>query len=153
MSETSTATTQSPPRPRLAKDKLGVLSVAFFVFAAAAPIGALVGATPLIFAGVGPGAPLVVLAGAVLIAVFAIGYLRMSRRIRNAGGFVVLVSQGLGKVWAGIAAGIIVATYTGLSVGLWSLFGLFAEDSSPDGGSTSRRCSGRSSVSPSPPSW
>ena len=127
MSETSTATTQSPPRPRLAKDKLGVLSVAFFVFAAAAPIGALVGATPLIFAGVGPGAPLVVLAGAVLIAVFAIGYLRMSRRIRNAGGFVVLVSQGLGKVWAGIAAGIIVATYTGLSVGLWSLFGLFTE--------------------------
>ena len=114
-------------RPRLAKDKLGVISVAFFVFAAAAPIGALVGATPLIFAGVGPGAPVVILCGAALIAIFAVGYLRMSRRIHNAGGFVVLVSHGLGRVLAGAAAGIIVATYTGLSVGLWSLFGLFAE--------------------------
>lgn len=124
---TTTAGETTEARPRLAKDKLGVLSVAFFVFAAAAPIGALVGATPLIFAGVGPGAPLVVLAGALLIAVFAIGYLRMSRRIRNAGGFVVLVSRGLGNVAAGIAAGIVIATYIGLSVGLWSLFGLFAE--------------------------
>jgi len=124
VSETSVS---SEPRPRLAKDKLGVFSVAFFVFAAAAPIGALVGATPLIFAGVGPGAPFVVIAAAVLIAIFAVGYLRMSRRIRNAGGFVVLVSHGLGNTAAGIAAGIVVATYIGLSVGLWSLFGLFAE--------------------------
>lgn len=114
-------------RPRLAKDRLGVFSVAFFAFAAAAPIGALVGATPLIFAGVGPGAPLVILAGAVLIAVFAVGYLKMSRRVRNAGGFIVLVSRGLGNTAASAAAGIIVATYIGLSVGLWSLFGLFAE--------------------------
>ncbi|MFV0434582.1 MAG: APC family permease [Leucobacter sp.] len=124
MSE-QTAATDS--RPRLAKDKLGVISVAFFVFAAAAPIGALVGATPLIFAGAGPGAPLVILLGAILIAIFAVGYLLMARRIRNAGGFVVLVSHGLGREAAGASAGIIVATHTGLSVGLWSLFGLFAE--------------------------
>lgn len=128
MTETAAAAPPSTEsRPRLAKDKMGVFSVAFFVFAAAAPIAALVGSTPLIFAGVGPGAPLVMIAAAILIAVFAVGYLRMSRRIRNAGGFVVLVSRGLGNTAAGFAAGTVVATYIGLSVGLWSLFGLFAE--------------------------
>lgn len=115
-------------RPRLARDRLGVIAIAFFVFAAAAPIGALVGATPLVFSGVGPGAPLVVLAGAALIAVFAVGYLQMSRRIRNAGGFVVLVYRGLGRVAAAASAGVVVATYLGLAVGLWSLFGLFAQE-------------------------
>lgn len=125
---TVTGTDVADERTHLAKDKLGTFSVAFFVFAAAAPIGALVGATPLIFAGAGPGAPLVVLGGAALIAIFAVGYLLMGRRIRNAGGFVVLVDRGLGRGTAGVASGIIVATYTGLSVGLWSLFGLFAQE-------------------------
>ena len=127
MNATPTTAPPETTRPRLAKDKLGVLTVAFFAFAAAAPIGALVGATPLIFIGVGPGAPVAVLIAAALIAIFAVGYLLISQKIRNAGGFIVLVSRGLGNMLAGASAGVIVSMYIGLSVGLWALFGLFAE--------------------------
>lgn len=121
---TETADTASP---RLARNKLGVIGIAFFVLAAAAPIGALAGATPLVLAGAGAGAPLVIVAAGLLLALFAVGYLRLGRQIENAGGFIVFVQKGLGAVAASAAAGIVTATYIGLSVGLWALFGLFAQ--------------------------
>lgn len=112
---------------RLARNKLGVIGIAFFVLAGAAPIGALAGATPLVLAGTGSGAPLVIIAAGALIAIFAVGYLRLGKQIENAGGFIVYVQKGLGTAAASAAAGIVAVTYIGLSVGLWALFGLFAQ--------------------------
>lgn len=113
--------------PRLARNKLGVLGIAFFVLAGAAPIGALVGATPIVLAGTGAGAPLVIIAAGLLIALFSVGYLRMGKEIENAGGFVVFVKKGLGVTTASAAAGVVIVTYTGLAIGLWSLFGVFVQ--------------------------
>lgn len=110
----------------LRRNKLGVFAVAFFVVAAAAPVAAIVGAGPVIFAAVGPATPLVYAITALLIALFAVGYLRMSRYITNAGGFVAYIAKGLGRSWATAGAGIAVLTYLSLQVGLWSQFGVFA---------------------------
>ncbi len=128
MSQITTESAAASARPaRLARNKLGVIGIAFFVLAAAAPIGALAGATPLVLAGTGSGAPLVIIAAGVLIAIFAAGYLRLGKQIENAGGFIVYVQKGLGTTAASAAAGIVTVTYIALGVGLWALFGLFAQ--------------------------
>lgn len=116
-----------PAQPRLARDKLGVLAIAFFVIAAAAPMAALVGASPVIFASVGPAAPIVYTLAAGMIALFAVGYLRMSRYITNAGGFVAYIAKGLGNKWASGGAGLAVLCYLTLQIGLWSQYGVFAQ--------------------------
>jgi amino acid transporter len=113
--------------PRLARDKLGVMAIAFFVIAAAAPMAAVVGASPVIFASVGPATPIVYALAAGMIALFAIGYLRMSRYITNAGGFVAYISKGLGTRWASAGAGLAVLCYLTLQIGLWSQYGVFAQ--------------------------
>lgn len=115
-----------PAVPRLARDKLGVLAVAFFVVAAAAPMAALVGASPVIFSSVGAATPVVYTIAALMIALFAVGYLRMSRYLTNAGGFVAYISKGLNRRWASGGAGLAVLCYLTLQIGLWSQYSVFA---------------------------
>lgn len=108
-------------------NSLGVVGVAFFVIAAAAPMAAFVGAAPVVFSIVGPGAPAMYLIVAVIIAIFAVGYLKMSRHITNAGGFVAFIARGLGSRAATGAAGIVIVTYLALQIGLVAQFGVFAQ--------------------------
>ena len=117
---------QTRPPGQLRANKLGVIAVAFFVIAAAAPMAAVVGAGPVVFASVGPATPIVYAMAALLIALFAVGYLRMSRHVINAGGFVAYIAKGLGNSWATAGAGLAVLTYLSLQVGLWSQFGVFS---------------------------
>jgi amino acid transporter len=119
--------TDRPAAGRLASDRLGVLAIAFFVVAAAAPMAALVGASGVLFSAVGPATPIVYVLAALMIALFAVGYLRMSGHITNAGGFVAYIAKGLGNGWASGGAGLAVLTYLTLQVGLWSQFGVFAQ--------------------------
>lgn len=111
----------------LRPDKLGVVAVAFFAIAAAAPMAAVVGASPVLFAASGPGTPVIYVIAALLVALFSVGYLRMSHSIANAGGFVAYIARGLGTKWATGGAGIAILTYVSLQVGLWSQFGVFAQ--------------------------
>lgn len=110
----------------LRSNKLGVFAIAFFVIAAAAPMAAVVGTGPVVFASVGGAAPLIYAIAALLIALFSVGYLRMSRFVVNAGGFVAYIAKGLGTPWATAGAGLAVLMYLSLQVGLWSQFGVFA---------------------------
>ena len=96
---------------RLRPNKLGVLAVAFFSIAAAAPMAAVVGASPVLFSASGPGTPVIYAIAALLVALFSVGYLRMSRRITNAGGFVAYIAKGLGNKWATAGAGVAILTY------------------------------------------
>lgn len=111
----------------LKANSLGFIGVAFFVISAAAPMAAFVGASPVIFSIMGPVVPLIYVLVAAVIAVFAIGYLKMSRHVVSAGGFVAYIARGLGRHAATGAAGIVVVTYIALQVGLWSQFGVFAQ--------------------------
>ncbi|TFD11686.1 APC family permease [Cryobacterium sp. TMT1-2-2] len=101
--------------------------MAFFVIAAAAPMAAFVGAGPVLFSIMGPGVPLVYVLVALVIGLFAVGYLRMSRHIVSAGGFVAYIARGLGRHAATGAAGIVIVTYVALQIGFWAQFGVFAQ--------------------------
>jgi amino acid transporter len=81
----------------------------------------------VLFSIMGPGVPLVYLMVAVVIALFAVGYLKMSRHIVHAGGFVAYIARGLGRHAATGAAGIVIVTYIALQVGFWAQFGVFAQ--------------------------
>lgn len=111
----------------LKKNRLGVIAIAFFVIAAAAPMAAFVGASPVLFSIVGGATPLVYVIAAILVALFAVGYLKMSQSIVNAGGFVAYISKGLGNKIAAGAAGIAIFTYVTLQVGLFAQYGVFAQ--------------------------
>lgn len=129
-----TTTTEPKPVARdvshgtaLKPNSLGFVGIAFFVIAAAAPMAAFVGAGPVLFSIMGPGVPLVYIMVALVIALFAVGYLKMSRHIVHAGGFVAYIARGLGRNAATGAAGIVMVTYIALQVGFWAQFGVFAQ--------------------------
>lgn len=107
----------------LATGRLGVGSIVFFVIAAVAPLGAITGGAPVIFASVGVTAPLMYVLVGVLFAIFSVGFVAMSRHLSNAGGFVAYIAKGLG-VRAGTAlAAVTVLGYLALVCGFWGFFG------------------------------
>jgi len=115
-----------PEGHRLKAGSLGPVGIAFFVLAAAAPMAAFVGAGPTTFSMIGPGVPLVYLVIAAVVALFSVGYLRMSRYVTSAAGFVAYIGRGLGTRAAGASAGIVIVTYIALQLGFWAQFGVFA---------------------------
>lgn len=126
---TSTSAQHAPAStpPTLKRNSIGFVGIAFFVIAAAAPMAAFVGAGPVLFSIMGPGVPIVYLVVAAIIAIFAVGYLKMSKHITNAGGFVAYIARGLGPRAATGSAGVVILTYVALQVGLWAQYGAFAQ--------------------------
>lgn len=125
--EPDSVTSEPAVGTTLKSNSLGFVGIAFFVIAAAAPMAAFVGAGPVLFSIMGPGVPLVYIMVALVIALFAVGYLKMSKHIVHAGGFVAYISRGLGRNAATGAAGIVIVTYIALQVGFWAQFGVFAQ--------------------------
>lgn len=123
----SSTTQIAAPGTRLKANSLGFIGIAFFVIAAAAPMAAFVGAGPVLFSIMGSGVPLVYVVVSLVVALFAVGYLKMSKHVTSAGGFVAYIARGLGKHAATGAAGIVVLTYVALQVGFWAQFGVFAQ--------------------------
>jgi amino acid transporter len=112
----------------LARDRLGVPAVLFFVMAGIAPLTVAAGVIPTAFATTGlTGIPAAFLVIAVILAVFATGYMAMSRRITHSGAFYAFITRGLGRP-AGIAAALIaLVAYTFLQVGLYGALGPAAQ--------------------------
>ena len=111
---------------QLRKNSIGLLHIVFFVVAAAAPLMAVVGATPAAFAfGNGPGvAGAFILAGALYL-VFSVGFTSMSRYVGSAGAFYTYITQGLGKPIGVGAALIAVLTYNAIQIAVYGLFAVF----------------------------
>ena len=108
----------------LARDRLGVPAVLFFVLAGVAPLTVAAGVIPTAFATTGLTAiPAAFVVVAVILAVFATGYMAMSRRITHSGAFYAFVARGLGRP-AGVAAALVaLVAYTFLQVGLYGALG------------------------------
>ncbi|GHJ52887.1 amino acid permease [Nonomuraea sp. TT08I-71] len=108
----------------LARGRLGIPAVVFFVVAAAAPLTAVAGGATTGYAVTGVlGIPLAYLVVAAVLALFAVGYVAMSRRIVNAGAFYTYVTRGLGRP-AGVAAAIVaLLAYNSMQIGLYGVFG------------------------------
>jgi amino acid transporter len=108
----------------LAKDRLGIPAVMFFILSAIAPMTVAAGVVPTLYAVTGLSAiGAAFLAVAVVLGVFAVGYVAMARHITNAGALYAFVSRGLGRPF-GVGAALVAAlAYNALQVGLYGMFG------------------------------
>jgi amino acid transporter len=113
---------------QLRKSAVGTPGIIFFVVAAAAPLGATLGAGPVVFASNGAGAPGVYLVASVVLLLVAVGYATMSRYVTSAGGFTAYISLGLGNRAGHASAGIALLAYNCLLLGLLGQFGVFTRD-------------------------
>ena len=111
----------------LAHNRLGVPAVVFFVISAATPLTVVAGVITTGFAVTGIiGLPIAFVAMALLLALFSVGYVAMSRHITNAGAFYTYVTHGLGRPAGVGAAWMALFAYNALQVGLYGIIGAAA---------------------------
>lgn len=109
---------------KLRRNSLGLLGVTFMVVSAAAPLTGVAGAVPIaMLIGNGTGIPLTFLIMTLVMLAFSVGYVAMSRHIKNAGAFYAYSARGLGGRMGGAVAIIALVAYNAMQVGLLGLFG------------------------------
>lgn len=112
---------------QLRSNSLGVGAVSFLVVSAAAPLtGAGGGIPPSMLFGNGAGIAGSFLIVTLILLAFSVGYVAMSRHIRNAGAFYAFAAQGLGGRAGGAAALIAILSYNAMQIGLLGLLGAVA---------------------------
>ena len=113
---------------RLQQNSIGLLHIIFFVVAAAAPMTAVVGATPPAFAfGNGAGVAGAFILAGLLYTIFSVGYTAMTPYISGAGGFYNYISKGLGSA-AGIGGALMaLLAYFAIQIGIYALFAVFMQ--------------------------
>ncbi|GGQ61893.1 APC family permease [Couchioplanes azureus] len=127
MSATTAPAGTSQLSTALARDRLGVAAVVFFVMSAAAPLTVVAGVVPTGLAVTGLTAiSIAFLAVAVVLAVFAVGYVAMARHIANAGAFYAYIAQGLGRPPGVGAAWVALVAYNSFQLGSYGGFGAIA---------------------------
>ncbi|MBO3742518.1 APC family permease [Actinoplanes flavus] len=128
MSISGTKPAESRVSDTLARDRLGVAAVVFFVMSAAAPLTVVAGVVPTGLAVTGlTGIAVAFLAVAVVLAIFSVGYVAMARHISNAGAFYAYVSQGLGRPLGVGASWVALLAYNMFQVASYGGFGAIAE--------------------------
>lgn len=116
----------SQPHEGLSKNAVGLPQIVFFVVAAAAPLTAMVGATPAAFSlGNGAGVPGAFVLAGVMYLIFSMGYAAMSRHISNAGAFYAYIANGLGAPLGVGGAFVAIAAYNAVQIAIYSMFGFF----------------------------
>ncbi|MEU4427826.1 APC family permease [Actinoplanes sp. NPDC024001] len=128
MSTTATKPPGSQLSDALARDRLGVASIVFFMMSAAAPLTVVAGVVPTGLAVTGlTGIAIAFLAVALVLAIFSVGYVAMARHIANAGAFYAYVAQGLGRP-AGVGASwVALLSYNMFQVASYGGFGAIAQ--------------------------
>src|SRR5258707_2741301 len=112
----------------LARDRLGVPAVLFFVLAGVAPLTVAAGVIPTAYQTTGlTGIPAAFIVIAVILALFAAGYVAMTRHITNSGAFYAFISRGISRVVGVAAALVALLSYSFLQVALYGALGPAAE--------------------------
>jgi len=125
---TATQPPQSQLSTALARDRLGVAAVVFFVMSAAAPLTVVAGVVPTGLAVTGLTAiSIAYIAVAISLAIFAVGYVAMARHIANAGAFYAYISRGIGRPVGVGASWVALAAYSMFQVASYGAFGFFAK--------------------------
>jgi amino acid transporter len=122
-----------PPAGRrnhgLKENSLGVPSIFFYIIAAASPLTVVVALYPIIIgAGNGVGMPGAFVIAAVVLMIFAVGYVAMSRHVTNAGAFYAYVTLGLGRIPGLGSAFLAIFAYNAIQAGLYGGFGYYAAE-------------------------
>src|SRR5690348_8334684 len=112
---------------KLRRNAIGLFGVLFLTVTGAAPISAMLFNTPIAVGfGNGVGAPAGFLVATIVLTIFSVGYVAMSRKVTAAGGFYSFISHGLNRE-LGMASGFsMVAAYSVFEVSLVGGFAYFA---------------------------
>ncbi|WP_232791352.1 APC family permease [Streptomyces capitiformicae] len=103
--------------------------ILFFVLSAQAPLTGIVGTLPVpLGLGNGGGAPAAYLVVGAVIAVFAVGFITMSRHVTDAGAFYAYVSRGLGRTVGVGASQCALLCYGATQAGMYGLYGVVVKD-------------------------
>jgi amino acid transporter len=116
----------------LRQNALGLPALFFCIATAAAPMTALLFNVPVIVSGAGWAVPAAFLVAAAMLAVFSVGYVKMSHHVRSAGGFYAFVSHGLGRTLGLGTAAVVTGAYAILSAAIIGVFGYFAASTIED---------------------
>lgn len=113
-------------RGSLRPNSLSLAAIVFLIIATVAPMSGTMGALPLAFGlGTGAGTAAAFAIIAVVLVLFTVGYMAMSRHMSSAGGFYVYIGKGLGER-AGRGAGYLALfAYNVFQVAIWGTFGFF----------------------------
>lgn len=111
----------------LARNRLGIAGVVFFVVAASAPLVGMTGAVPVaIVLGNGAGVPGAYLAVGLVLLVFAVGFGAMSSKVSNSGAFFAYVGRGLG-IGPGVGSAFVsLLAYITVQLAIYGFFGNLA---------------------------
>lgn len=113
------------PDARALRGNLSTIQLLFTILAFNGPLTVVVGFAPVIVGyGNGIGAPMAYVGAGVLIAFFTAGFIKMSKDVKNPGGFYSFVSMGLGRE-AGLGASFLaIACYYLLNLGCYAFIGI-----------------------------
>lgn len=113
--------------PHLERSGMRTADIVFFVLAGVAPMGAVVALLSVSIAlGNGPGVPGTYVVAAVVLALFSAGYVHMSRRITNVGGFYSYAREGIGRRAGGATAYVALVAYNAATIGIFAALAFFA---------------------------
>lgn len=109
--------------------RLGVLALTVLIVAWNAPIAAMAGFQQLaVGLGNGVGAPLSFLVAGLILILFAVGFIGMTKHVKNPGAFYCYIVDGLGRI-PGLAGGFVAtAAYILFAAGSYVYFGLVVVD-------------------------
>ncbi len=110
-------------QPRL-QGKMGVFEIAFTVMAFSSPLTVAWGYLPVVILFGGIGAPINFLFTTLLLALFSVGYVKMSRSIPNPGAFYAFIAHGASKAWGLGSAYLASFGYLAILVGINCFFGI-----------------------------
>lgn len=124
--KTAEAPVQASPVGKLKKGALGTGGITFLVVSAAAPLTVMAGVAPLAILIAGPAAPTAYLIAGATLVVFAIGFMAMTRHVKQTGGFYTYITHALGRT-VGLGAGILaLVAYNAMQIGIYGLFAVNA---------------------------
>ncbi|MFF2654938.1 APC family permease [Streptomyces sp. NPDC058045] len=125
---TATSSDTGPPRARgtaLRAGSLGVGAIVFFVLSAQSPLTGIAGALPIaISIGSGAGAPAAFLIVGLVMALFAAGFIAMSRQTSGGGAFYSYIGHGIGRHAGTGAAFTALLSYCAIQAGMYGLYGV-----------------------------
>lgn len=121
---TSTKHSTKEHSTALRSGSIGVLGILFFVLSAQAPLTGIVGAAPLATAlGNGAGAPGAYLVVGLVIVVFSVGFIAMSRTVRTNGAFYAYVTAAFGRTVGAGAGWLALLAYFTIQAAMYGLYG------------------------------
>ncbi|GAA5025630.1 APC family permease [Microbacterium fluvii] len=112
----------------LQRNALGTGGIVFMVISAAAPLTIVAGVAPLAILIGGVSAPLVYTIAGIILAIFAVAFMAMTKHVKALGGFYTYITEALGKA-AGLGASLVaLVSYNALQIGLYGMMGTAGHD-------------------------